>query len=916
MAKKRSILRWKGFLSNRAREIRLIVAAFIAITILSLTFTQLGFVGIGSQGVYKAYAIVLLLPIAISAILLGVLFGTVMGLFAGVVLYYHSILMPLDYYELSYVSMSTSIVMFTVIGFMLGFLFSFALRNDPGPVKRVIYIGIVCVFISWIYSIGFSINAMISLASDLIESGAIDPQQDAIDEALTNGLAQAAARLGDFGIQAWVDAALMAILCILGSFVSERIEHWNGKRGLRPLFTTWLVVVMVVVFLIISALSFVAITIGERKASDEKLKGDADYLCLQLDEATNQAKALESYLNENGVDISSLTNDQLEELNRIVSIDAILKGYDVETDGIILITGEYLEDYDDQYIILSDDDRFADGGALTDYFDIPTMAAIRKSLDNKEVQRIVYDEQKITVDNFAENYGDSVKSYLAYLYAQKAGDETVIVIMPSSKVFEGRTSTMIWTTLTFLIVLIVVSLLISRLLTRVVLDRMNETNEALSKITHGDLGVTVDVRNTREFESLSDGINETVVALKGWISEAESRMDTELATAKEIQESALPRIFPPYPDILKFDIYAIMSAAREVGGDFYDFFLIGDECDADSGKLGFVIADVSGKGIPAALFMMKAKTQLRDYVASGMELGEAIENANRQLCDGNDSGMFVTAFVGVLDYATGHVDFVNAGHNPPLLWQDTEWRWLTEKSGLPLGLFDNYSYKAYSVDCRIGDLFLVYTDGVTESMDVDGMLYGEQRLIDLAMKNYPLHPRELIEKVRRDVAKHSKGADQSDDITMLALEVGIPPEITASLTVKADVAELPRVNEFIHTELDRRLCPLRVQYQLDIAVEELFVNVAHYAYPDATPENPGTAHVCYTYSADPPSIAVDIVDDGIPYNPLEKPDAVTPDNIDDVPIGGLGILMAKRSVDEIRYERVDESNVVTIVKKW
>ena len=187
-------------------------------------------------------------------------------------------------------------------------------------------------------------------------------------------------------------------------------------------------------------------------------------------------------------------------------------------------------------------------------------------------------------------------------------------------------------------------------------------------------------------------------------------MDAELAAAKTIQESALPRVVPPYPDILKFDVYATMGAAKEVGGDFYDFFLIGDGCTPEAGKLGFVMADVSGKGVPAALFMTKAKTQLRDYMESGMELGEAVENANRQLVDGNDAGMFVTAWAGVLDYATGRVDFVNAGHNPPLLWQSEpgaggssergSWRWLAERSGMPLGLFDGFPYEAHSVECR------------------------------------------------------------------------------------------------------------------------------------------------------------------------------------------------------------------------
>lgn len=151
---------------------------------------------------------------------------------------------------------------------------------------------------------------------------------------------------------------------------------------------------------------------------------------------------------------------------------------------------------------------------------------------------------------------------------------------------------------------------------------------------------------------------------------------------------------------------------------------------------------------------------------------------------------------------------------------------------------------------------------------------------------------------------------------MLALEFGVPPEVTATITVPANDRELPHVTEFVHTELDRRLCPVRAQSQLDIALEELFVNVAHYAYPDATPDRPGEVRVSYTYSAEPPSITVEIEDEGIPFDPLSRPDAVTPKSIEDVPIGGLGILMAKRSVDEMRYERTDGTNVVTITKRW
>ncbi len=290
----------------------------------------------------------------------------------------------------------------------------------------------------------------------------------------------------------------------------------------------------------------------------------------------------------------------------------------------------------------------------------------------------------------------------------------------------------------------------SRLLVRIVADPIDRVNRSLERIAEGDLATRTDEGSSRELASLSEGVNAMTVALEKQFAQIKEGIKRELDAAATIQESALPRAFPPFPDIPRFDIYAGMQPAREVGGDFYDFFLIGDACDAKSGKLGFVVADVSGKGVPAALFMMAAKTAIRGYMESGMELGEAFENANRKLCAGNDSAMFVTAFAGVLD----------------------------------------------------------------------------------------------------------------------------------------------------------------------IALEELFVNVAHCAYPDATPDRPGEVRVSYTYSAAPPSITVGIEDEGIPFDPLSRPDAVTPTSIEDVPIGGLGILMAKRSVDEMRYERTDGTNVVTITKRW
>ncbi|MBR2804955.1 MAG: hypothetical protein IKE20_07455, partial [Eggerthellaceae bacterium] len=354
--KKKRILRRKGTLSNQSREIRFIVAGFLVIAVVSLTFAQLGFLDISAIG-EQAYAIVLLLPVALAAILLGVFWGTAMGLIAGIVLYYHSMLLPLDYYELTFVTPLTSIVMFTVGGFILGLLFAFALRNDPGPVKTVIYICIVCVIVSFAYSIGFVVNAMGAVLADLAANDAAGAQDVTLSDGQTAQIAQAVTRLGDFSVQAWVDALLMIIVCMFGHFGMRKLESLSADRGLKSVFVFWLIVVMVVVFMITSALCFVAISIGERHAAADKLRGDVDYLCLQLDEAMYQGDTLVDYLNKTGVDIMNLSDEQYDTLNRIVSIDGMLNGYDAEDDGIIVISS-YESDDDLQFVVLSDHERF------------------------------------------------------------------------------------------------------------------------------------------------------------------------------------------------------------------------------------------------------------------------------------------------------------------------------------------------------------------------------------------------------------------------------------------------------------------------------------------------------------------------------------------------------------------------------
>jgi anti-sigma regulatory factor (Ser/Thr protein kinase)/HAMP domain-containing protein len=671
--------------------------------------------------------------------------------------------------------------------------------------------------------------------------------------------------------------------------------------GIRAAFRIGMCILGLLALVIIFTYNYQSETASEYARADASVQSEVNYLRLQLASLSERAGAFDTIIADAGVAPEELAEAHPNEYDLLSDpVGDLLEGYTMAETGTVAIVA-------DGKVLMTDDPRLTLGADLRGLIGDDAHAAVDVAIAEGRMQPISCEGALLPASGEPED---------GYLIAGTQGPYTVVIVEPESMVFRNRRSVILRETAVSLGILTLALILVDRLLHITVARRIDSANEALQRITNGELDVRVEDTGTREFSSLASGINKTVDALQGWIAEAETRMDAELATAKAIQESVLPRTFPPYPDITKFDIYASMNAALDVGGDFYDFFLVGDDCGPLEGKLGFVVADVSGKGVPAALFMMRAKALIRDYVVTGMELGEAMTEVNRQLCEGNDEDMFVTAWVGLLDYGTGRIQYVNAGHNPPLLWQRASgWRWMRKRSGPMLGLFDT-EYVAHAVDCAPGDTLLLYTDGVTEAFDVHEETYGEQRLLEVAKRDWLMHPRELLESVRTSIADYSAGAQQSDDITLLTLEVGVPPEVTSTLEVPAEIGELARVNDFLHAELDRRLCPKRVQNQLDVAVEELFVNVCLYAYEGMPEDHPRTVRVQRTYSADPSSITVDILDEGMPFNPLAKPDARTPSTIEEMPIGGLGILMAKGMVDEMSYDRVDGANVVTIVKRW
>ena len=341
----------------------------------------------------------------------------------------------------------------------------------------------------------------------------------------------------------------------------------------------------------------------------------------------------------------------------------------------------------------------------------------------------------------------------------------IVAVLPRTEAMFSRDISVYITVFMEFVVFGMLFIVVYFLIKKLVVDNMAKINRSLAKITSGNLDTVVDVRTNEEFASLSDDINSTVLTLKRYIAEAAARIDKELEFAKTIQHSAIPTVFPPYPGHSEFDIYAAMDTAKEVGGDFYDFYFVGEN------KLGFLIADVSGKGIPAAMFMMTAKTIIKGYAESGKSVDEVFTIANEKLCESNEAGMFVTAWFGVLDLLTGKVEFVNAGHNPPLVrHKDSTFDYLKSKPSFVIAGMEGMKYRRNEFFLSPGDEIYLYTDGVTEATDSENRLYGEERLVRFLNTLHGLSGEEICHAVKADVADFVGDAPQFDDITMLYLK--------------------------------------------------------------------------------------------------------------------------------------------------
>ncbi|MCL1992723.1 MAG: SpoIIE family protein phosphatase [Spirochaetes bacterium] len=451
--------------------------------------------------------------------------------------------------------------------------------------------------------------------------------------------------------------------------------------------------------------------------------------------------------------------------------------------------------------------------------------------------------------------------------------------------------------------------------TSTIADPIHALNAGVRDVRSGNFDRVVSVETGDELEDLASSFNIMTDRLREQVSKIsidtieKERISGELDVAARIQTSMLPRKFTPFAGKKNdFDLFAAVYPAKEVGGDFYDFFYI------DEDHFAMLIADVSGQGVPAAIFMAIAKTLIKNNLKNAAEPNISMQNINQQLCKINSETMFVTVWLGVLELSTGRLKFINAGHNPPLIKRGSScFELLQTPPDTVLAALDGTAYQCREVTLQDGDAIFLYTDGITEAIDSQGNFFGINRLLAFMNANANLPPKELLPAVRAGIEHFSCGAAQFDDITMLALRYDREKAVR-TLRLTARPGDLAALIHFIGQDLESILCPEKIRRQIELAAEEIFINIGRYAYQDFYGEV--QVGCCVQRDEGKVSVSITFADWGEPFNPLEVEGPDLNNQLEERKIGGLGILMVKHIMDIIDYEYDDGVNHLIMKKSW
>jgi len=383
---------------------------------------------------------------------------------------------------------------------------------------------------------------------------------------------------------------------------------------------------------------------------------------------------------------------------------------------------------------------------------------------------------------------------------------------------------------------------------------------------------------------------------------ARERLQRELEIAQHIQESMLPKNIGAgtHP----FELHALLRPARVVGGDLYSYFVRSD------GRLCFMIGDVSGKGIPAALFMARTITSANSRAAEVERPEQLLRQVNADLCVGNDECMFVTLLCGILDLTSGRLMLASAGHDAPICLGEGGAEQIEVETGGPLGLYPDMTFPPIQAQLVPGETVVLYTDGVTEALDPDGTLYGEQRLFD-TLAQCDRQPAGAIEAVVADVAKFTRDAAQSDDLTLLALHwhgAAAAAERSLTLEIGAQLAQVAAVLDRVEEWLDGHAINAELRGDVRVALEELFVNAVEYGFPQGVER----ARLRTLLTLDTGALHVEFTDNGIAHDPFARPPPSLDVDHDGREAGGLGVFLVTRLASEYHYRREGDRNRVDL----
>lgn len=736
-------------------------------------------------------------------------------------------------------------------------------------------------------------------------------------------------------------SVMLALFCI--SSISKRngtLIFESGKENISQIFQRWLFIFVVIAFFVttFSASSFQksmakAIALDTLKSNLEDIEND-------IQDAANRNLVDYSRFLTNELSINLSTDELIKMINEYNLTEISF----IDTNGLIIKSSNknaklhiplknvdkeiyYAEDSSDdaiKFVGMKNENYFIQIGFHPEYFEKQIEEQILHVAQYRHIGQkgfvVICNPEGTVISDTIGNVGKNISilgqnqnikatqkevflvtigNKPCYCMYSKVNNFVVLVAMTEEEVFFTKKASVYMLAFMETIVFAIFFATIFVLVKVLVVKNIRKINTSLSQITDGNLNVTVDVRDNEEFASLSDDINSTVTTLKHYIDEAAARFDKDLEIAKQIQQSALPSVFPPYPNRKDFSIYASMNAAKEVGGDFYDFYLV------DENHLAFVVADVSGKGIPGAMFMMTSKTLIKSFAESGLPVHEVLTNVNTQLCQNNEAGMFVTAWMGILDLQTGLIKFANAGHNPPLVkHKDGSYEFLKGKVNFVLAGMDMVKYKEQELQLQPGDEIYLYTDGVTEAHNSNNELFGENRLLESLNSTKGMSVEDICKKVKEDVDAFVCDAEQFDDITMLCVQLN---EIDSynGITVVPSMETVPQVAEFMEAEMEKFEISPKISMKMLIAIDEIYSNIVRYS---------GATEAIVSIKKSDNTLKLQFKDNGKPYNPLDSKEPDITASAEDRSIGGLGIFMVKKMLDKVEYKYVDNYNILTLTK--